>query len=36
MEWILTCLADIRDWVPSRAMLGKRFRENGKLIEFCG
>ncbi|KAK9993700.1 hypothetical protein SO802_023403 [Lithocarpus litseifolius] len=36
IEWILSCLADIRDWVPSRALLCKRFREYGKLIEFCG
>ena len=36
MEWILTCLADIRDWVPGRAILYKRLRGNGKLIEFCG
>ena len=36
MEWIFTCLADIRDWVPGRAILYKRHRGNGKLIEFCG
>ena len=36
MEWILTCLADIRDWVPGHVVLYKRFKENGKLIEFCG
>ncbi|KAF3967821.1 hypothetical protein CMV_008223 [Castanea mollissima] len=36
LEWILTCLADIRDWVPGRAILCKRLRENGKLTEFCG
>ena len=36
MEWILTCLADIRDWVSGRDILCKRLRENGKLIEFCG
>ena len=36
MEWILTCLANIRDWVPGHVVLCKRFRENGKLIEFCG
>nr|POE62223.1 hypothetical protein CFP56_39549 [Quercus suber] len=35
MEWILICLADIRDWVPGRAALYKRLRDNGKLIEFC-
>ena len=34
MEWILSCLANIRDWVPGLAVLCKRFRENGKL--FCG
>ena len=36
MEWILTCLEDIRDWVPGHGLLCKRFRENGKLLEFCG
>ena len=36
MEWILSCFSDIRDWVPSQDVLCKRFRENGKLIEFCG
>ena len=36
MEWILTCLVDIRDWVPGRATLCKRFRDNGKLLEFYG
>uniref|UniRef100_A0A7N2KR07 Uncharacterized protein n=1 Tax=Quercus lobata TaxID=97700 RepID=A0A7N2KR07_QUELO len=35
MEWILSCLEDIRDWVPSHVLLCKRFRENGKLLEFC-
>ena len=33
---ILSCLANIRDWMPSRAVLCKRLRENGKLLEFCG
>ena len=36
MEWILTCFVDIRDWVPGQDVLCKRFRDNGKLIEFCG
>ena len=36
LEWILTCLEDIRDWVPGHGLLCKRFRENGKLLEFCG
>ena len=36
MEWILTCLVNIRDWVPGRATLCKRFRDNGKLLEFNG
>nr|POE81734.1 hypothetical protein CFP56_19934 [Quercus suber] len=35
MEWILICLADIRDWVLGRAAPCKRLRDNGKLIEFC-
>ena len=32
----LACLEDIRDWVPGHVLLCKRFRENGKLLEFCG
>ena len=36
MEWILACLKDIRDWVPGHVLLCKRFRENGKLLEFYG
>ena len=36
IEWLLTCLEDIRDWVPGHVLLCKRFRENGKLLEFCG
>ena len=36
IEWILTCLEDIRNWVPGHVLLCKRFRENGKLLEFCG
>ena len=36
IEWLLTCLEDIRHWVPSHVLLCKRFRENGKLLEFCG
>ena len=35
MEWILSCLKDIRDRVPSHVLLCKRFKENGKLLEFC-
>ena len=36
MEWILTCFADIRDWVPGQDVHCKRFRDNEKLIEFYG
>ena len=36
MEWIISCFSDIRDWVPGQDVLCKRFREYGKLIEFCG
>lgn len=32
----LSCFADIRDWVPGQDALCKKFRNNGKLIEFCG
>ena len=35
-EWILSCFADIRDWVPGKEFFYKRFRENNKLLEFCG
>jgi len=34
MEWILSCFADIRDWVPGKDFFCKRFRENNKLLEF--
>ena len=36
MEWILTYLTNIRDWVPGQDVLCKKLRDNGKLIEFCG
>ena len=36
LEWILSCFADIRDWVPGNVSICKRFRENNKLLEFCG
>lgn len=36
MEWILSCFADIRDWVLGKDALCKRLRENSKLLEFCG
>ena len=36
MEWILSCFADIRDWIPGKVPICKRFRENNKLLEFCG
>ena len=35
-EWILSCFADIRDWVPGNVSICKRFQENNKLLEFCG
>lgn len=35
IEWILSCFADIRDWMPGKFSLCKRFRENNKLLEFC-
>ena len=34
MEWILSCFANIRDWVPGKDFFCKRFRENNKLLEF--
>ncbi|KAF3973645.1 hypothetical protein CMV_002939 [Castanea mollissima] len=36
LVWILSCFADIRDWVPGKEYLYKRFRENNKLFEFRG
>ena len=36
MEWILSCFADIRDWVLGNVSICKRFWENNKLLEFCG
>ena len=36
MEWILSCFADIHDWVPGKVSICKRFRDNNKLLEFCG
>ncbi|KAF3947876.1 hypothetical protein CMV_026057 [Castanea mollissima] len=36
LEWILSCFADIRDWVPGKEYLYKRYRENNKFFEFSG
>ena len=39
MEWILSCFADICDWVLGNDFLCKRLQENNKnnkLLEFCG
>ena len=36
MEWILSCFADIHDWVPGKVSICKRFQDNNKLLEFCG
>ena len=36
LEWILSSYADIRDWVPGNVSICKCFRENNKLLEFCG
>lgn len=36
MEWILSCFADIRDWVSGKDFFCKRFWENNKLLEFRG
>ena len=36
LKWILSCFADIRDWVPGKDLLYKRYRENNKLFEFWG
>ena len=34
MLWILSCFADICDWVPGKELLYKRHRENNKFFEF--
>ena len=36
LEWILSCFADIRDWVPRKDFLCKRCRVNNKFFEFQG
>ena len=36
LEWILTCFADIRDWVPGKDFSCKHFRANNKFFEFRG
>ena len=36
MEWILSCFANIRDWVPGKDYLCKRHRENNKFFKFRG
>ena len=36
MKWILSCFADIRDWVPSKDLFYKRYRDNNKFCEFRG
>nr|POE68712.1 hypothetical protein CFP56_17592 [Quercus suber] len=36
LEWLLSCFADIRDWVPGKDYLCKHFRANNKFFEFWG
>ena len=36
MKWVLSCFADICDWVPRKDLLYKRYRENNKFFEFRG
>nr|POE54687.1 hypothetical protein CFP56_25047 [Quercus suber] len=36
MKWVLSCFADIRDWVPGKDLFYKHFRENNKFFEFQG
>lgn len=36
MEWILSCFANICDWVLGNDFLCQRLQENNKLLEFCG
>ena len=36
MKWILSCLADICDWVPGKDFLYKRYRKNNNFFKFRG
>ena len=36
MKWVLSCFADIRDWVPRKDLLYKQYRENNKFFDFRG
>ena len=36
MKWILSCLADICDWVPGKDFLYKRYRKNNNFFKFPG
>ena len=36
MKWIISCFADIQDWVPGKDVLCKRYRENKKFFIFRG
>ena len=36
MKWIISCFADIQDWVPGKDVLSKRYRENNKFFIFRG
>nr|POE75268.1 hypothetical protein CFP56_14303 [Quercus suber] len=36
LEWILSCFANIRDWVLGKDYLCKRYRENNKFFKFRG
>ena len=36
MKWVLSCFADIRDWVPGKVLLYKHFIENNKFFKFQG
>ena len=36
LKWILSCFADIRDWVPGKELFYKRYRDNNKFCEFRG
>ena len=36
LEWILSCFADICDWVLGKEFLCKRYRVHNKFFEFRG
>ena len=36
MKWVLSCFANIRDWVPGKDFLYKHYRKNNNFFKFRG